>query len=103
MEEVRCPYLVVTSMCFIHKLWLDLHRSPQEIHRLVHKFPTSPQADPQVDPHSSIHTERSRQCTARTVATPTRRCWIRARPMTAAASGGGANARPASGVLPPSS
>src|SRR6185312_14625006 len=42
MEEVRCPYLVVTSMCFIHKLWLDLHRSPQEIHRLVHKFPDQP-------------------------------------------------------------
>src|SRR6185295_2545705 len=66
MEDVRCPYLVVTSMCFIHKLWLDLHRSPQEIHRLVHKFPDqptggSPGRSTQFDPHSSIHTVRSTQ------------------------------------------
>jgi hypothetical protein len=45
--DVRYPYLVVTTMWFIHKLWLDTHRIPQTgpQDRL-----TIPQAYPQICP-----------------------------------------------------
>jgi hypothetical protein len=33
--DIRYPYLVVTTMWFIHKLWLDTHRSPQTVHKIA--------------------------------------------------------------------
>jgi hypothetical protein len=33
--DILYPYLVVTTMWFIHKLWLDTHRSPQTFHKIA--------------------------------------------------------------------
>src|SRR4029453_11469727 len=100
-KDVRYPYLVVTSVWFIHKLWFDTHRSSQDSPQ---GFLRSPQVIPRSVPRKLVYrAERSRTCTARTVATPTPRGSTRGRLTMAQAFGGAANAHPASDGSPPSS
>ena len=49
--DVRYPYLVVTTMLFIHKLWFDTHISPQEDPQ---DLPTSAQGHPQICPQGEL-------------------------------------------------
>ena len=81
--DVRYPYLVVTTVLFIHKLWFDTHRSPQEDPQPAHR--SSPDLSPGAGAKANIRKEPD-TCIARTVAIPTPRCLTRGPPTMGRAS-----------------